>query len=99
MVINITGPRPPRYRTTFATVFLVVSDNPLNHSKRLFSLSSNGVIICKNTSPTGAKDTFKSSIDLRNLFIAESAVIPNSFSARDARSSTEAFAKSSTRDA
>ena len=98
-VIRRIGPSPPITVTITVIAFLVPSERLENLSANFAMISIIGVTVFKNASPTGTIAAFKSSTDFLNLFIAESAVLPNSWLDRFARSSTEAPARSSTRDA
>ena len=98
-VINKTGPRPAITPVTATINFLVPELRPSNFSNILVTNSAIGVTAFKNSSPSGISDSFKFSIDPLNLFIADSDVMPNSFSDNDARSCTDAPARSSTRAA
>ena len=77
-------------------IFFVPSLRPLNFSKILVTNSATGVTAFKNSSPTGTSDSFKFSTAPLNLFIADSAVIPNSFSDKEASCCTDDPAKSRT---
>ena len=61
--------------------------------------SAIGVTASKNALPTGIRANFKSSTAFLNLFIEDSAVMPNSLSDSAESSSTDEFAKSRTREA
>ena len=79
--------------------FFAPAERLLNLSNMFPTNSTIGVTASKNALPTGTRAIFKSSTLFLNLFIEESAVIPNSFSDNDERSDTDEFAKSRTRAA
>ena len=98
-VINATGPIAPIATVNTTIAFFTPEDRLLNFSTMPPTNSKIGVTACKNVCPTGTSASFKSSTDLRNLFIAESAVTPSSVSDNNARSSIDVPANSRTRAA
>ena len=79
--------------------FLVPSERLANFSRIPPTNSITGVSASKKASPTGTRANLRSSTLFLNLFIAESAVIPNSCSDNADNCSTDEFAKSRTRAA
>ena len=98
-VISNTGPTAPSPTVNNVINFLVPSERLPNFSRIPPTNSTIGVSACKKASPTGTRANLRSSTLFLNLFIAESAVIPNSCSESVANSSTDEFAKARTREA
>ena len=85
-VINKTGPRPATTAVSVTIIFLVFSLKPSNLFNTFVINSAIGVTAFKNCSPSGIRDSFRFSTAPLNLFIADSEVMPNSFSASVASS-------------
>ena len=98
-VIKKIGPIAPIPTVKKVISFLLPSERLLNFSKTPATNSTIGVAASKNDLPTGTSASLRSSTLFLNLFIAESAVIPNSCSDKEDNSSTDEFAKARTREA
>ena len=98
-VISNTGPTAPIPTVNSVITFLVPSERLANFSNIFPTNSTIGVAASKNALPTGTRAILRSSTLFLNLFIAESAVSPNSCSDRADNSVTLELAKSRTRAA